>query len=68
MAELLVFTLLAAIAATYSILPKHRQLRVRYSLWTKGRLCFIGLMFIVIIATYWVSILVQEGVIERLPH
>lgn len=60
MAELIVFTLLAAIAATYPILPKHRQLRVRYSLWTKGRLGFIGLMFIVIIASYWVSILVQS--------
>lgn len=60
MAEILVFTLLAAIAATYPILPKHRQLRVRYSLWTKGRLSFIGLMFIVIIATYWISILVQS--------
>ncbi|NKE37472.1 hypothetical protein GWG54_16985 [Natronococcus sp. JC468] len=60
MAELLVFTLLAAIAAVYSILPRHRQLRVRYSLWTRGGLGFIGLMFIVIILTYWLSILVQS--------
>lgn len=60
MTELLVFTILAAIVATYSILPKHRQLRVRYSLWTKVRLGFIGLMFIIIIATYWVSVLVQS--------
>lgn len=60
MAELLVFTLLAALAAIYPILPKHRQLRVRYSLWTKGRLGFIGLMFILIITTYWVSVLVQS--------
>lgn len=60
MAELLVFTILAAIVATYSILPKHRQLRVRYSLWTKGRLGFIGLMFIVIITTYGISVLFQS--------
>lgn len=60
MAELLVFTLLAALAAIYPILPKHRQLRVRYSLWTKGRLGFIGLMFILIITTYWISVLVQS--------
>lgn len=60
MAELLVFTILAAIVAIYSILPKHRQLRVRYSLWTNRRLGFIGLMFIVIIATYWISVLIQS--------
>lgn len=60
MAELLVFTLLAAIAAAYQILPKYRQLRLRYSLWTKGWLGFIVLMFITIIATYEFSLFVQS--------
>jgi hypothetical protein len=60
MAELLVFTLLAAIAATYPILPEHRQLRVRYNLWTKPRLGFIALMLAVILATYWASVIIQS--------
>ena len=59
MAELLVFTLLAAIAAIYALLPRHRQLRVRYNLWTKPRLGFIALMFLIIIGMYWVSIYLQ---------
>jgi len=59
MAELLVFTLLAAIAAIYALLPRHRQLRVRYNLWTKPRLGFITLMFLIIIGMYWMSIFLQ---------
>jgi hypothetical protein len=60
MAEILVFTLLAAIAGIYSILPEHRQLRVRYSLSTKPRLGVLGILGLAIVATYWLSILVQN--------
>lgn len=60
MAELLVLTLFAAIAAIYQILPAHRQLRIRYNLWTKVRLGFMGAMFLVIVFTYALSFLVQS--------
>ena len=60
MAELLVFTLLAAIAASYPIFPEYRQLRVRYNLWTKPRLGFIALMLAVILTTYWASVFLQS--------
>ncbi len=59
MAELLVFTLLAAIAAIYSILPEYRQLRIRYNLWTKPRLAYLSLMSAVILIMDWASVLIQ---------
>jgi hypothetical protein len=61
MAEILVFTLLATIAAVYPILPEYRQLRIRYNLWTLPRLGFFVLMFVVILLTYALSIFVQSG-------
>ena len=60
MTELLVFTLLASIVAVYSILPRHRQLRVRYSLWTKPRFAYILIAFLVIIGSYWLSIYLES--------
>lgn len=56
MAELLVFTFLASIVAVYSILPRHRQLRVRYNLWTKPRFAIIIVAFLVIIGLYLLSV------------
>lgn len=60
MAELLVFTFLASIVAVYSILPRHRQLRVRYNLWTKPRFAYILIAFLVIIGSYWLSIYLES--------
>lgn len=60
MAEILVFTLLAAIAAVYPVLPRHRQLRVRYNLWTKGRLLFIASLITLILLSYTVSVYLQS--------
>lgn len=60
MAEILVFTLLAAIAAVYPVLPRHRQLRVRYNLWTKGRLLLISSLVALILLTYAVSVYIQS--------
>lgn len=60
MAEILVFTLLAAIAAVYPVLPRHRQLRVRYNLWTKGRLLIIASLIALILLTYAVSVYMQS--------
>lgn len=61
MAEILVFTLFATIAAVYPILPEYRQLRIRYNLWTLPRLSFFVLMFVVILLTYALSIFVQSS-------
>lgn len=60
MAEILVFTLLAAIAAVYPVLPRHRQLRVRYNLWTKGRLLVIASSIALILLTYALSVYLQS--------
>lgn len=60
MAEILVFTLFAALAAVYPILPEHRQLRIRYNLWTLPRLTFLTLMLVLILITYALSIFVQS--------
>lgn len=60
MTELLVFTFLASIVAVYSILPQHRQLRVRYNLWTKPRFTYILIAFLVIIGSYWLSIYLES--------
>lgn len=60
MAELLVFTFLASIVAVYSILPRQRQLRVRYNLWTKPRFAYILIAFLVILGSYWLSIYLES--------
>ncbi|AEM58878.1 hypothetical protein HISP_17770 (plasmid) [Haloarcula hispanica N601] len=60
MAEILVFTLLAAVAAVYPVLPRYKQLRVRYNLWTKGRLLFIASLILLILLSYAVSVYLQS--------
>ncbi|NEU56276.1 hypothetical protein [Halorussus sp. MSC15.2] len=60
MAELLVFTLLAAVAAAYPVLPEYRQLRVRFNLWTIPRFGFLVIMIGLILATYWGSVYLQS--------
>lgn len=45
MSEILIFTILATIAAVYSVLPKHRQLRLGYSVSTKHRITVASLAF-----------------------
>lgn len=60
MAEILVFTLLAAIVAVYRVLPRHRQLRIRYNLWTKARLLIVGSLIVLILVTYAISVYLQS--------
>lgn len=63
MSEILIFTILATIAAVYSILPKHRQLRLGYSVGMKRRAAVAGLA--VGILLLYVSSLYFDYIIEQ---
>jgi hypothetical protein len=68
MAELLVFTLLAAIAGVYAILPDHRRLRIRYTLTSFWPRAVLATSFVTIITTYVAGLYLQppaSGPLER---
>lgn len=60
MVEFIAFTLLLAIIAIYEVLPKHRQLRVRYSLGNKFCIAVLGFLSVIIIIAYAIGFYIQE--------
>jgi len=59
MATMVVFALLAAVAAIYAVLPTHRQLRIRYVLFSRLPLAFLAVAFASIIVTYGIGSYLQ---------
>jgi len=57
MAEILILTILAALAAIYALLPPHRQLRIRYGLGIKTKAALAGLALVVILFSLLYSFL-----------
>lgn len=66
MSEILIFTILATIAAVYSILPKHRQLRLGYSIGAKRRTAVaglaIGILLLYVISLYFDYVVEQATI------
>jgi hypothetical protein len=65
MVEFIAFTLLLAIVAIYEILPRHRQLRVRYGLGDRFSITlfgslFLGFLSLIIIAGYILGFIIQQ--------
>jgi len=66
MTELFVLTLLAVIVAVYGTLPRHRQLRVGYSLVDRKPIFVLSILCSAIILTYIGNILLQPTEITSL--